>query len=688
MNETTVKHILYLLVLSLLIGVPWSVMTADRPEPLDLTVGVYQLPPLVHTTRDGEPAGLVIDVLDAIATEENWRINYRSCPWNDCLDHLRDNSIDMLCLIADLPERRHYIEFNQEPVYLDWGQIWTAPENSINSIHDLETQTIAGIENEVFTKGFKTILQSGSIRCNLVEVEGYKDLVELLNDGVVDAVVLNRMFDPSYFEVDLTKTNIIFSPTPMGFGFPINSEKSSMVIQALDKHLVRMKAETDSPYHKALDSWLQRTHTESNSLKYLLMVCVVLLVIVLILFYYRVQRHRRIAPRASVLTETVDPRYSDDANREMTYFKLFNSFNDGLLISDLSVDGVLGGITVCNKQFCLISGRSEEQLKAMRIVDLMPEDVQDRTHVIISQLVGSRDILFKSRIAAPDGLERDVEIHATLIEHADQWKIVAVVRDITDRPDMGGEFRHRLKELENQYEAQNRHLRVVNQELQMFAGTVSHDLQSPLKTIEETLKRIQQKSSRTGEEIEPEMQRMVNQVQKMNRLIRGILEYTRLTRNDIEMVGVGLAQICSEVLIQSDGIVKERNARVKIERPMPRVLAHPNTLVRVVQNLLTNAIKFVEIGKIPEVFLRAEDKGNTVRLWVIDNGIGIAPEYQTRIFEVFQRLHGSEEFPGNGLGLAIVKRAVERMNGKLGLISEVGEGSRFWIELPADPTDP
>jgi signal transduction histidine kinase len=141
------------------------------------------------------------------------------------------------------------------------------------------------------------------------------------------------------------------------------------------------------------------------------------------------------------------------------------------------------------------------------------------------------------------------------------------------------------------------------------------------------------------------------------------------------------------VFIQLETVIRERNAEVQIERPMPRVLAHPETLSQVIQNLLTNGIKFVEYGKKPRVILRAEHRGSTARLWVIDNGIGIPPEYQKKIFEVFQRLHGVEEFPGNGLGLAIVKRAVERMNGKIGLISEVGEGSRFWIDLPVDPTD-
>ncbi|MFH1635602.1 MAG: ATP-binding protein, partial [Chloroflexota bacterium] len=105
---------------------------------------------------------------------------------------------------------------------------------------------------------------------------------------------------------------------------------------------------------------------------------------------------------------------------------------------------------------------------------------------------------------------------------------------------------------------------------------------------------------------------------------------------------------------------------------------------QVIENLLSNALKFVSTDRTPQVSIRAEEKpGGWVRLWVEDNGIGIAPEHQERIFNVFERLHGVEIYPGSVIGLSIVKKGIERLGGRFGVQSEVDQGSRFWIELKA-----
>ena len=114
---------------------------------------------------------------------------------------------------------------------------------------------------------------------------------------------------------------------------------------------------------------------------------------------------------------------------------------------------------------------------------------------------------------------------------------------------------------------------------------------------------------------------------------------------------------------------------------MPAVVGQRSTLVQIVSNLVSNAVKFVASGNTPNVTLWAEERGAFVRLWVEDNGIGIAPEYQGRIFRIFERLHGIETYPGTGIGLAIVEKAVHRLGGRTGVESALGQGSKFWVEL-------
>ena len=115
------------------------------------------------------------------------------------------------------------------------------------------------------------------------------------------------------------------------------------------------------------------------------------------------------------------------------------------------------------------------------------------------------------------------------------------------------------------------------------------------------------------------------------------------------------------------------------------VCAHPQMLTQVIYNLLSNALKFHKKDSFPQVCASAEEHDGVVRLNVRDNGIGIAPEHQERIWNVFERLYDRETYAGTGIGLAIVKRATDRMDGSSGVISHPGDGSTFWIELPRGP---
>jgi signal transduction histidine kinase len=120
---------------------------------------------------------------------------------------------------------------------------------------------------------------------------------------------------------------------------------------------------------------------------------------------------------------------------------------------------------------------------------------------------------------------------------------------------------------------------------------------------------------------------------------------------------------------------------VSIAGDMPAVMAHRVALVQSMANLLANGLKFVPKGSAPEIRVRAVRENGKTRVWVEDNGIGIDPAHHDRVFGVFERLHQSEHYPGTGIGLAIVRKSVERMGGRVGVVSSPGQGAKFWIEL-------
>jgi signal transduction histidine kinase len=191
---------------------------------------------------------------------------------------------------------------------------------------------------------------------------------------------------------------------------------------------------------------------------------------------------------------------------------------------------------------------------------------------------------------------------------------------------------------------------------------------------------------RTGEsqllpQITGEMVRAA--ARQMDALTRDLLALARIGRTSLEVRPIDPASILREVLEGMQEEITARGAQVALEEPFPSVRGDRLLLGQALQNYLSNGVKFVAPGVPPRVRVRAERRDGRVRLWVEDNGIGILREYWDRVFRLFERLHTAQEYPGTGVGLATVQTAADRMGGRVGVESEPGKGSRFWIELPA-----
>jgi PAS domain S-box-containing protein len=224
-------------------------------------------------------------------------------------------------------------------------------------------------------------------------------------------------------------------------------------------------------------------------------------------------------------------------------------------------------------------------------------------------------------------------------------------------------------------------LRRANADLEAFAYTASHDLRAPLRAMSGFAQALLEDfGDRLGEDGRDHARRVVDAAGRMDALVQDLLQYSRLSRADLSAVPVDLEKAVQAAVAEAAPL--GQRGLVSVEGPLPGVLAHEAALRQAVANLVANALKFVPPDREPRVRVRAEERDGRVRLWVEDNGIGIAPEHRERIFRVFERLHRAEEYPGTGIGLAIVERAIVRMGGAVGVESEPGRGSRFWVELP------
>ncbi len=236
-------------------------------------------------------------------------------------------------------------------------------------------------------------------------------------------------------------------------------------------------------------------------------------------------------------------------------------------------------------------------------------------------------------------------------------------------------------ELEERVAQRTTQLEEVNQELQAFTYSVSHDLRAPLRSLQGFATAILEDYGNRLDDLGREYAiRLVNSSQQLDKLIQDLLAYSRLSETQMRLYGVDLNNVVSEAIMPLNKEIKARQAQIIVEESLSEMLGNRTVLVQVVSNLISNALKFVAGGKTPVVRIRATEHDGLVRLWVVDNGIGISPEHQERIFQVFERLHGNETYPGTGIGLAIVRRGMERLGGSAGVESTLGEGSRFWIE--------
>ena len=409
-------------------------------------------------------------------------------------------------------------------------------------------------------------------------------------------------------------------------------------------------------------------------------------------------------PALLALTEQVESRTATLLASEIRYRRLFQAARDGILI----LDAATRRITDANPFMSELLGYPPEELlgKELWEIGLLKDEAANRA--AFAELQTNRFIRYEDLpLQTKAGERHEVEFVSNLYDEGGRAVIQCNIRDITERKRTENALRHAKEMLANH--AAEQELLVAKRtamlqetvaELQAFSYSVSHDMRSPLRAMQAFAQfLLEDYSSKLDAQGISYLQRIMRSAVRLDRLIQDVLSYSSVLHSTTAMEPVDLDRLIRD-LIQT--YPNGHKTEIQIQGKLPNVLGNEAFLTQCFSNLLSNAAKFVAPGTNPHIEVRAQDRisvsgetdvetakpsmppgpdNATVRIWVEDNGIGIAPENRDRIFGMFERVNSAQKYEGTGIGLAIVRKAAERMGAQLGFESELGKGSRFWVDL-------
>lgn len=374
---------------------------------------------------------------------------------------------------------------------------------------------------------------------------------------------------------------------------------------------------------------------------------------------------------------------------EQRYRLLFDRNPDGVF----SVDAQ-GRFTLVNPACEVISGYSRQELAGRHFGELCAPDQLARTLENFTRMLQDASYNeLETALIRKDG--RRVELWVAgepIVKDGQPVAVHCTVKDITERKRFQAELERLVKE-------RTAALQEMTDQLNAFVYTLAHDFRAPLKAqiaFADIL--VEDFGDALGETGRQFAQRIAEAATRQAALVNNLLQQVSLSREDLQLEVVDLRAAVEQALSDLALEIESKQATVEVDPVEGQVLANTASLHLILSNLLSNALKFVPEGVKPEVKVWTEPVSavpgspepgaatsapNAIRLSVQDNGIGIHPADQDRLFQAFQRLSSDPRYPGTGIGLAIVKKATERLGGRLGVESEPGKGSRFWLELQA-----
>lgn len=335
-----------------------------------------------------------------------------------------------------------------------------------------------------------------------------------------------------------------------------------------------------------------------------------------------------------------------------------------------------------NENMEKVSGYSAREIINMHAVDFVPNEERALVSERIGKVFHSGEADVELNVLTKGGERVPFYCTGRLVYIDGRPCLTGVGIDISRIKKAEAEVRKLNAELEHRVEERTAQLSETNKEMAAFTYTASHDLRSPLRAIIGFARAIREDAfDRLDEESRLYLDRIINATDRMMQLIDDLLKYARVGQQTIYCRPVATQELIGEIIQEFEPRLKTIGAEVVVAPDLPRVMGDPTLLFQIFDNLIENAITYRKQQEPLRLEMNWRKGVDDVVVFVQDNGIGIAPQHHQRIFNVFQRLHGKDDYPGTGIGLATVKRSVEKLGGHVWVESELGKGSVFCVRL-------
>jgi PAS domain S-box-containing protein len=640
-------------------------------------VGVYQNKPKIFLDEHGQAAGILIDLLNEMAAQEGWNLVYTPCEWEDCLRTLEDGQIDLMPDVAYSPERDTTFDFHKIPVLESWSEVFANPGTPIYNIFQVNGKRVAVLSSSIQETVFEQMMNGFGFKVTIVPTDSLEQAFDLAANRSVDAAIANHFFgDYFYQEYGLVKTSIIFNPATLYYATA--EGRNHDLLEAIDRYLGKWLQEPKSIYYTTLNRWGEKEPAYRVP-RYIFWVIGGITGLLVAAAGIVILLRQQVRARTRKLEQT----YTELQEREQRYQTLARISPVGIFCTDPN-----GATTYVNPKWCLISGLPDDQALGDGWLEAVhPDDREKLSEGWQKSTQLHKPSYSDYRFVRPDGTIAWVMGQAAPEMNSENQIIgyVGTITDITDRKLAEDEIHKLNTELELRVQERTAQLQAANKELESFSYSVSHDLRAPLRAISGFSTIIARRHrANLNEEGRHYIDNIVQASEHMGQLIDDLLTYARLGRTGVRRQPVSLASLVSEISRNMQSRLEEIHGTLNVAESLPTVTGDQTLLSQVFTNLLDNAFKYHKPNFPPQVCVTYQNEDRHVVIQVSDNGIGIAPENQEKIFTMFQRLHSEEEYPGTGIGLATVRKSVELLGGSVWVESKTGVGSTFFVRLPKE----